>query len=220
MVTLIGIVAIILIIAFFQKFVQGIVGALIFGFIGSLFGPKGTKIGAVLGFVWGLSLNEKADKEKEETDKATNKKSEEPRKSSQENKANDSKIIRCPYCKKKIRIRIPVRNRNGKCPACSGSFTIKEDNRGKIKVDKKESTYKKTSTSSRESFSIDDNYKILGVTAASTPDEVRTAYKMKIREYHPDRVAGLGEKLKKMADEESKKINKAYSELKAKGLAK
>ena len=35
--------------------------------------------------------------------------------------------------------------------------------------------------------------------------------------YHPDKVSGLGEKLRKVAEEESKLINVAYQTLKSKG---
>ncbi len=204
---LIGIIAIVIIIAFFQKIIQGVINALIFGFIGSLFGSTGTYIGAVIGFILGVSVNGEEDKDKEE-----------PKKPNKENKSDNSKIIRCPYCKKKIRIRFPVPKKKGKCPACSGSFGIKEDDRGNIKAEKEEPTHK-TSYSNGQS-STEEYYKILGVSPTATPDEVRAAYRKKIREYHPDKVAGLGEKLKQMADEESKQINKAYSELKAKGLVR
>ena len=213
-----GIIAIIIIIAFFQKIVQGVIGALIFGFIGSLFGPTGTKLCAVIGFIWGVSLNGETDNKKEETDKATNKKPEEPKKSNNKYKSDNSKIIRCPYCKKKIRIKVPIPKKVGKCPACSGSFSIQDDGRGNIKAEKEEPKHKTSQTSGYSSK--EGCYKILGISPTATPDEVRTAYRKKIREYHPDRVAGLGEKLKQMADEESKQINKAYSELKAKGLAR
>ena len=44
-----------------------------------------------------------------------------------------------------------------------------------------------------------------------TPDSLRAAYRRLIAAYHPDRVATLGVKLRKLAEEETKRINEAYS---------
>jgi DnaJ-domain-containing protein 1 len=41
-------------------------------------------------------------------------------------------------------------------------------------------------------------------------ETVRAAYVQRMREYHPDRVAGLGVKLRALAEEETKRINEAY----------
>ena len=118
---------------------------------------------------------------------------------------------------KKIRVQLPLQGSKGKCAACSSSFNIKIDEHGNLKVDRV-----KDENSSRYSqcpTEILHHYKVLDIEPTAKPDEVRAAYKRKIREYHPDCVSGLGEKLKKMADEESKAINGAYSVLKSKGLA-
>jgi len=42
------------------------------------------------------------------------------------------------------------------------------------------------------------------------PDAIRAAYVQRMREYHPDRVAGLGVKIRRLAEEETKQINEAY----------
>ena len=44
-----------------------------------------------------------------------------------------------------------------------------------------------------------------------TPDRLRRNYRRLVAAYHPDRVAGLGEKLQRLAEEETKSINEAYS---------
>lgn len=51
----------------------------------------------------------------------------------------------------------------------------------------------------------------LGLKGRVTPEEVRQAYKQRVREYHPDQVARLGVKLRTLAEEETKRINEAYA---------
>lgn len=55
-------------------------------------------------------------------------------------------------------------------------------------------------------------YKVLGVTRTSSMEEIQTAYKSLIRQYHPDKVASLGEELRNLAEQKSKAINVAYKE--------
>ena len=51
---------------------------------------------------------------------------------------------------------------------------------------------------------------ILGLNERITKESVRIAYRDLVTQYHPDKVAHLGKKLKKVAEEEMKKINEAY----------
>jgi Tfp pilus assembly protein PilO len=43
-------------------------------------------------------------------------------------------------------------------------------------------------------------YKVLGVGIGATFDEIRQAYRERMKEYHPDRVAYLGEELRELAE--------------------
>ena len=53
-------------------------------------------------------------------------------------------------------------------------------------------------------------YDVLGVTPNASRQDVRTAWKTRALEYHPDRVANLGKKLQAVAEEETRTINAAY----------
>ena len=53
-------------------------------------------------------------------------------------------------------------------------------------------------------------FRILGVPENATSDAIACAYKRKIREYHPDKVASMGEELRDLAESMSKRINAAY----------
>jgi DnaJ-domain-containing protein 1 len=43
---------------------------------------------------------------------------------------------------------------------------------------------------------------------------VRAAWRLRLAEYHPDRFAAAGEKIKRMAESESQKINAAFVDIK------
>lgn len=53
-------------------------------------------------------------------------------------------------------------------------------------------------------------FDVLGVTPNASIEEIKTAYHEKVRQYHPDRVADLGEELRRMAEHGMKELNAAY----------
>jgi DnaJ-domain-containing protein 1 len=78
-----------------------------------------------------------------------------------------------------------------------------------------ESIYESDIASGREAAiaeieSDEDWIRILGVSESATIQEVKQAYKMLIKQNHPDRVQGMSQAFKKLAEVETKKINAAY----------
>jgi len=59
-----------------------------------------------------------------------------------------------------------------------------------------------------------DPYAILGVDRRASFEEIRKAYRERMKEYHPDKVAGLGHELRTLAEQKTKAINIAFDELK------
>ena len=57
-------------------------------------------------------------------------------------------------------------------------------------------------------------YEILGVPVTAGLQEIKAAFRRLAKQYHPDKVQHLGEKLKALANEEMKQINEAYEYLK------
>lgn len=60
---------------------------------------------------------------------------------------------------------------------------------------------------------VNDPYSILEVSQGASQDEIQTAYRARMREYHPDKVAHLGEELQKLAHERTVEIQQAYQHL-------
>jgi DnaJ-domain-containing protein 1 len=58
-----------------------------------------------------------------------------------------------------------------------------------------------------------DAYEVLGVERSASRDVIRAAYWARMNEYHPDKVAHLGEELQELAHEKSQEIQHAYRQL-------
>jgi DnaJ-domain-containing protein 1 len=56
-------------------------------------------------------------------------------------------------------------------------------------------------------------HQILGITPGASLEEVTTAYRRKVKKYHPDRLAGLPPEFRRIAEDWMKSINAAYEEL-------
>ena len=61
---------------------------------------------------------------------------------------------------------------------------------------------------------VDDAYTILGIDPSATDDEVKKAYREMAKKNHPDKVAYLGEDVRKAAEKKFQEINDAYDRIK------
>jgi DnaJ-domain-containing protein 1 len=89
---------------------------------------------------------------------------------------------------------------------------IEELNRG---ADQKAGK-QQTNSGKREEMRMDlvSACRILQINSNATIDEIKTAYKNRIKEYHPDKVANLGNEIKVLAEKKTQEINRAYEFLK------
>lgn len=71
----------------------------------------------------------------------------------------------------------------------------------------------KPSEDHEDLFREEDCYKILGVAPEASVDDITAAYRARAKEYHPDRVVNLGEKIQQVAKREFERINHAYRSL-------
>jgi DnaJ like chaperone protein len=61
---------------------------------------------------------------------------------------------------------------------------------------------------------MDAAYRILGIEASVNDEEVKKAYRKMANKYHPDKVAYLGEDIRKAAAEKFRKVKDAYEAIK------
>ena len=58
-----------------------------------------------------------------------------------------------------------------------------------------------------------DPYAVLGVPRSASAEEIRDAYRARMREYHPDKVAHLGPDLQQLAHRKTLEIQRAFEKL-------
>ncbi len=69
--------------------------------------------------------------------------------------------------------------------------------------------------------SLEESYKTLGITSDATDEEVRKAYRKMALQYHPDKVATLGDDVKEAAKRKFQEINEAKERVyKSRGMQK
>jgi DnaJ like chaperone protein len=58
-----------------------------------------------------------------------------------------------------------------------------------------------------------DPWEVLGVERGASREEITRAYRERLKEYHPDRVAQLGTELREVAHRKTVEIRRAYETL-------
>ncbi len=64
-----------------------------------------------------------------------------------------------------------------------------------------------------ENRGADDPYTVLGISRTASQEEIKKAYRKLVLQYHPDKVAHLGDEFKALAEERFKQIQQAYQEI-------
>jgi len=120
--------------------------------------------------------------------------------------------LSCPCCDSDLLIPNPIPKGNSICSKCYAKFNLKLDSHGNLQIYAPPSKVFKIEEKLPQSEK--DARNILSVITLASKTRIKQAYKIKMLEYHPDRVNNLGSKLKSLAEHESKRINAAYKLLK------
>lgn len=64
-------------------------------------------------------------------------------------------------------------------------------------------------------LSRDNPYRVFDLTSDASDAEIDQAYRRLISQYHPDKMAGAAEDLRRQADAKAREINAAYDRIKA-----
>ncbi|MFP4527229.1 MAG: J domain-containing protein [Candidatus Kapaibacterium sp.] len=109
-----------------------------------------------------------------------------------------------------------------------GHYSIENDNDelrriiSELRSEGPDNSARSKGAAAEEAFSrMDENsaYQILGIEAHADAEAIRSAYRKRLNEYHPDRVENLGEEIKTLAKNKTRQIIEAYNFLKkTKGL--
>jgi DnaJ-domain-containing protein 1 len=61
-----------------------------------------------------------------------------------------------------------------------------------------------------KTIALEEAYRTLGVEPAASNEAVERAFRRKISDYHPDKVAGAAEEIRALAETRARDINQAY----------
>jgi len=129
---------------------------------------------------------------------------------------HDERVFSCPSCKQNMRLVLPILGIQDKietCTKCRNNFKVCSDESRNIYIYSHDmNQLKMDSTLTHEQC-----FQVLNLNISATHSEIKRAYKIKMKEYHPDKVAFLGVKLKQLANQESQSINAAFQTLKERG---
>lgn len=72
---------------------------------------------------------------------------------------------------------------------------------------------KKDKSDAESSSDTANPYTVLGISEQASQEEIDNAYRHKISEYHPDKVANAAPEIKELAERRARDINAAYEEI-------
>lgn len=123
----------------------------------------------------------------------------------------NTRMFSCPSCRKNIRVQVPINKSVGRCKNCHGQFIVETDKSDNLYIfmvneEDEARTYKP--------LDADQCFYIIGVHKTASSKQIKAAYRQRMQEYHPDKVAKLGDELRELAEVKAKQINAAYNYLK------
>jgi hypothetical protein len=127
--------------------------------------------------------------------------------SAHSNSAAEHQIISCQVCSQKLRIPARPTVASYHCPGCRASFSATFDGRVCSLLFK---ASRDDEAQQARPITVEDAYALFGANPLTPWEIIETERRRLIQQYHPDKVAALGLKLRALAELEAKRINTAY----------
>jgi DNA-directed RNA polymerase subunit M/transcription elongation factor TFIIS len=120
-------------------------------------------------------------------------------------------IISCQKCGQGLRIELNQEQRALRCPTCKASFTTAyKDGVLSVVFEGTKPDSGKTQNEQPLIMTLGDAYQLFNSDNATEWEEIELTRRRLIQQYHPDKVAALGPKLRDLAEMEVKRINIAF----------
>ena len=122
------------------------------------------------------------------------------------------KVISCQSCGQGLRIELSQANRQQCCPSCKATFTASYlDGVLSVVFESAKPETGKPQNEDSLNVTLVEAYRLFSADKATVWEEIELTRRRLIQQYHPDKVAALGPKLREVADIEAKRINIAFA---------
>ena len=119
------------------------------------------------------------------------------------------KTVPCKVCAQKLRV--PLKTGTFSCPSCKAEFRATFED-GVFSLVFADSAKEKQQTQSPDvAITLDDAYALFDASEGTPWEAIEAKRRKLLQQYHPDKVASLGPKLREVAAAEGKRINVAYA---------
>lgn len=120
----------------------------------------------------------------------------------------------CPNCQRVRSIFVSLEPEPTRCSSCNREFMLWIDpTDGQVVVARIKPSATSVNEATVEGQPPFDPLIILGLHANASPMEIKGRYRQLVMQYHPDRVAHLGEELRSLAERKMREINAAVDQL-------
>jgi len=118
------------------------------------------------------------------------------------------RVISCQNCGQGLRIELSQTRRQQRCPACKATFTTAYlDGILSVVFEGVKAETGKPENEQSLNVTLADAYQLFGADKTTAWEEIELTRRRLIQQYHPDKVAALGPKLREVAETEAKRIN-------------
>lgn len=125
------------------------------------------------------------------------------------------KVVNCQSCQQRLRVELATERRRYTCPSCKTKFLVSfEDGVFSVVFSSPAGSGEEPmnrASADGAKLTLSEAYQIFGANADTSWETIEQTRRRLIQQYHPDKVAALGPKLRAVAEFEGKRINVAFN---------